>query len=73
MYFCACDLMHSTTNKKKIKGLELLTKTGWTSAYTMEAVIIQLMASFIKGQATIKASKDVSKCFTKKSAISSFR
>ncbi|KAF7493058.1 Putative ubiquitin-conjugating enzyme [Sarcoptes scabiei] len=53
--------------------LELLTKTGWTSAYTMEAVIIQLMASFIKGQATIKASKDVSKCFTKKSAISSFR
>ncbi|KAH9529248.1 ubiquitin-conjugating enzyme [Dermatophagoides farinae] len=54
-------------------GLELLTKTGWTSAYTMESVIIQLMASFVKGQATIKATKDVNKCFTKKSAINSFR
>ncbi|XP_046912113.2 uncharacterized protein LOC124493097 [Dermatophagoides farinae] len=53
--------------------LELLTKTGWTSAYTMESVIIQLMASFVKGQATIKATKDVNKCFTKKSAINSFR
>lgn len=53
--------------------LELLTKNGWTSAYTMEAVIIQLMASFVKGQARIKAHKDVTKSFTRKSAENSFR
>ncbi|KAH9396885.1 ubiquitin-conjugating enzyme [Tyrophagus putrescentiae] len=53
--------------------LELLTKAGWTSAYTMEAVVVQLMASFVKGQARIRANKDVSKCFTRKSAENSFR
>lgn len=53
--------------------LELLTKTGWTSAYTVEAVIVQLMASFVKGQARIRANKDVTKCFTRKSAENSFR
>lgn len=53
--------------------LELLTKTGWTSAYTIEAVVIQLIASFVKGQARIKPNKNVSKSFTRKSAENSFR
>lgn len=55
------------------QGLELLTKTGWTSAYTMEAVIVQLMASLVKGGATIAVSKNAAKCFSHKSAYTTFK
>ncbi|CAG2113765.1 unnamed protein product [Medioppia subpectinata] len=54
-------------------GLELLTRHGWASAYTMEAVIMQLCASFVKGQARIKRTKGNAKEFSKKLAEASFR
>lgn len=54
-------------------GLELLTRHGWASAYTMEAVIMQLCASFVKGQARIKRNKGNGKEFSKKLAEASFR
>jgi len=33
--------------------MELLTKQGWSSAYTVEAVIMQISATFVKGKARI--------------------
>lgn len=33
--------------------MELLTKQGWSSAYTVEAVIMQIAATFVKGKARI--------------------
>ena len=32
--------------------MELLTPRGWASAYTVEAIIMQLAASLVKGQVT---------------------
>ncbi|CAG9566252.1 unnamed protein product [Danaus chrysippus] len=42
--------------------MELLTKQGWSSAYTVEAVIMQIAATLVKGKARIQfgASKVVS-------------
>ena len=34
--------------------MELLTKQGWSSAYTVEAVIMQISATFVKGKARIQ-------------------
>ena len=34
--------------------MELLTPQGWSSAYTIEAVIMQLSATLVKGKARIK-------------------
>ncbi|CAL8124596.1 unnamed protein product [Orchesella dallaii] len=34
--------------------MELLTKQGWSSAYTIEAVIMQIAATFVKGEARIE-------------------
>lgn len=36
--------------------MELLTKQGWSSAYTIEAVIMQISATFVKGKARIQFS-----------------
>ncbi|XP_037074306.1 ubiquitin-conjugating enzyme E2 Q2-like [Pollicipes pollicipes] len=33
--------------------MELLTKQGWTSAYTVEAIIMQITATLVKGKARI--------------------
>lgn len=33
--------------------MELLTKQGWSSAYTVEAVIMQIAATLVKGKARI--------------------
>ncbi|OXA61251.1 ubiquitin-conjugating enzyme E2 Q2 [Folsomia candida] len=33
--------------------MELLTKQGWSSAYTVEAIIMQIAATFVKGKARI--------------------
>lgn len=33
--------------------MELLTVQGWTSAYTVEAVIMQIASTFVKGKARI--------------------
>lgn len=42
--------------------MELLTKQGWSSAYTVEAVIMQIAATLVKGKARIQfgATKVVS-------------
>ena len=34
--------------------MELMTPQGWSSAYTIEAVIMQLSATLVKGKARIK-------------------
>ncbi|MPC45303.1 Ubiquitin-conjugating enzyme E2 Q1 [Portunus trituberculatus] len=36
--------------------MELLTKQGWSSAYTIEAVIMQIAATLVKGKARIQFS-----------------
>lgn len=36
--------------------MELLTKQGWSSAYTVEAVIMQIAATLVKGKARIQFS-----------------
>ncbi|XP_061421556.1 ubiquitin-conjugating enzyme E2Q-like protein 1 [Lethenteron reissneri] len=54
--------------------MELLTPRGWSSAYTVEAVVRQFAASLIKGQGRIcrKASK-AKKAFTRKEAEATFK
>lgn len=51
--------------------MELLTPRGWASAYTVEAVLVQVAASLSKGQARI--SNRPGKQFNRKLAESSFR
>lgn len=34
--------------------MELLTKQGWSSAYTVEAIILQIAATLVKGKARIQ-------------------
>ena len=34
--------------------MELLTKQGWSSAYSLESVIMQLSATLVKGKARIQ-------------------
>ncbi|XP_013788952.1 ubiquitin-conjugating enzyme E2 Q1-like [Limulus polyphemus] len=34
--------------------MELLTKQGWSSAYTVEAIILQIAATLVKGKARVK-------------------
>jgi ubiquitin-conjugating enzyme E2 Q len=36
--------------------MELLTRQGWSSAYTMEALILQIAATLVKGKARIQFS-----------------
>jgi len=36
--------------------MELLTKQGWSSAYSLESIIIQLSATLVKGKARIQLS-----------------
>jgi len=36
--------------------MELLTKQGWSSAYSLESVIMQLSATLVKGKARIQLS-----------------
>lgn len=44
--------------------MELLTKQGWSSAYTVEAVIMQIAATLVKGKARILfgSTKVYNKC-----------
>ncbi|XP_003739772.1 ubiquitin-conjugating enzyme E2Q-like protein CG4502 [Galendromus occidentalis] len=53
--------------------LELLTAAGWASAYTVEAIIVQVAAALSKGQARINLFPKPSKQFSKKLAESSFK
>uniref|UniRef100_A0A8C4Q5W6 Ubiquitin-conjugating enzyme E2Q-like protein 1 n=1 Tax=Eptatretus burgeri TaxID=7764 RepID=A0A8C4Q5W6_EPTBU len=50
--------------------MELLTPRGWSSAYTVEAVVRQFAASVVKGQGRISRKK---KAFTRKEAEATFR
>ena len=45
--------------------MELLTKHGWSSAYSLESLVLQIAATLVKGKARIQfgASK-VCRCFT---------
>ncbi|XP_006001829.1 ubiquitin-conjugating enzyme E2Q-like protein 1 [Latimeria chalumnae] len=54
--------------------MELLTPRGWSSAYTMEAVMRQFAASLVKGQGRIcrKAGKS-RKAFSRKEAEATFK
>lgn len=71
---CYYEMSHICLIQFHLIGMELLTRQGWASAYTMEAVIMQLTCSFVKGQATIKRTKPPSrKKFSKKLAEASFR
>ena len=50
--------------------MELLTPQGWSSAYTVEAVILQVGATFVKGKARIIFSQ--SKVSTSHFSLPSF-
>ncbi|XP_032830713.2 ubiquitin-conjugating enzyme E2Q-like protein 1 [Petromyzon marinus] len=50
--------------------MELLTPKGWSSAYTVEALVRQFAASLVKGQGRISRKK---KAFTRKEAQATFR
>ncbi|CAN0334366.1 unnamed protein product [Lampetra planeri] len=50
--------------------MELLTPKGWSSAYTVEALVRQFAASLVKGQGRISRKK---KAFTRKEAHATFR
>lgn len=45
--------------------MELLTPRGWASAYTVEAVLIQIAASIVKGQGRIARKAKTSKEFNR--------
>uniref|UniRef100_A0A8C4QSQ2 Ubiquitin-conjugating enzyme E2Q-like protein 1 n=1 Tax=Eptatretus burgeri TaxID=7764 RepID=A0A8C4QSQ2_EPTBU len=51
--------------------MELLTPRGWSSAYTVEAVVRQFAASLIKGQGRI--CRKTKKAFSKKEAEATFK
>lgn len=53
--------------------LELLTPRGWSSAYSIESVIMQFAASVVKGHGRISKTLNKSKSFNKKSAEEAFR
>ncbi|OQR73189.1 hypothetical protein BIW11_09896 [Tropilaelaps mercedesae] len=53
--------------------LELLTPAGWASAYTVEAIIVQVTAALSKGQARINVQPKASKHFSRKLAEMSFK
>lgn len=51
--------------------MELLTPKGWSSAYTVEAVILQFSAAVVKGKGRI--DRGCKKAFSKKEAESAFK
>ncbi|XP_055338085.1 ubiquitin-conjugating enzyme E2 Q2-like [Paramacrobiotus metropolitanus] len=53
--------------------MELLTKQGWSSAYTVEAVIMQISATLVKGRARINFSLQAAQAYSQTRAEESFR
>lgn len=51
--------------------MELLTPKGWSSAYTVEAIVLQFSAAVVKGQGRIDRS--TKKAFSKKEAESAYK
>lgn len=55
--------------------MELLTKQGWSSAYTVEALIMQISATLVKGKARIQFGATKVKiviCFKNQFSLLSF-
>jgi len=53
--------------------LELLTEEGWSSAYSMESVIMQIGASLVKGDGRIQPNKRPEDVYTLSKAKNSYR
>jgi ubiquitin-protein ligase len=54
--------------------MELLTKQGWSSAYTIEALIMQIAATLVKGKARVNLSiKNVHGLYTYQKAQATFK
>lgn len=53
--------------------LELLTEEGWSSAYSMESVIMQIGASLVKGDGRIQPNKRPEDVYTMSKAKNSYR
>lgn len=55
--------------------MELLTKQGWSSAYTIEALIMQIAATLVKGKARVNVSsvKNVHSFYTFQKAQATFK
>lgn len=55
--------------------MELLTKQGWSSAYTIEALIMQIAATLVKGKARVAAGsvKNMQGLYTYQKAQATFR
>ncbi|KAI5704473.1 hypothetical protein M8J76_015480 [Diaphorina citri] len=53
--------------------LELLTPRGWSSAYSVESVIMQFTASVVKGHGRVSKTLGKSKSFSKKTAEEAFQ
>ncbi|EDO36585.1 predicted protein [Nematostella vectensis] len=51
--------------------MELLTPKGWSSAYTVEAVVLQFSAAVVKGKGRI--DRTCKKAFSKKEAESAYK
>ncbi|XP_035679520.1 ubiquitin-conjugating enzyme E2Q-like protein 1 [Branchiostoma floridae] len=53
--------------------MELLTPKGWSSAYTVEAIILQFSASLVKGRGRINRKTKKKDTYTRSHAEASFR
>ncbi|OQV24334.1 Ubiquitin-conjugating enzyme E2 Q2 [Hypsibius exemplaris] len=53
--------------------MELLTKGGWSSAYTVEAVVLQIAATLVKGRARINFQLQPTQAYSQSRAEESFR
>lgn len=60
-------IVHPTISGGYVLGggaicMELLTKQGWSSAYTVEAIILQISATLVKGKARIQLNANKVSC-----------
>ena len=53
--------------------MELLTKQGWSSAYTVEAIILQISATLVKGKARIQFAGQKTQQYSLARAQQSYR
>lgn len=58
---------------KIIRFFPHLSRLGWASAYTIEAILMQFAASLVKGQGRICRKTKVNKEFSRKTAEEAFR
>lgn len=52
--------------------MELLTKDGWSSAYSIESLIMQIGATLIKGKARINTQRKAEVVYSQNRAMSDF-